>query len=89
VSLADFIHSVILPMQGLAAFFSLVRLIRGPSLPDRVIALDLLATLTIGFAAAYAVATEHTAYLDIAVILALVAFLGTVAFAYYLSRRKP
>jgi multicomponent Na+:H+ antiporter subunit F len=89
MSLVDFIHSVILPMQIVAAFFSLVRLIRGPSLPDRVVALDLLATLTIGITAAYAVATGLTAYLDVAVILALVAFLGTVAFAYYLSWRKP
>jgi multicomponent Na+:H+ antiporter subunit F len=76
-------------MQIVAAFFSLVRLVRGPSLPDRVVALDLLATLTIGITAAYAVATGLTAYLDVAVILALVAFLGTVAFAYYLSWRKP
>lgn len=42
-----------------------------------------------GIAAAYAVASERTAYLDAAVILALVAFLGTVAFAYCLSRRRP
>lgn len=88
MSLADFIHSVILPMQCLAAFFSLIRLIRGPSLPDRVVALDLLATLTIGIAAVYAIAAGRTAYLDVAVILALVAFLGTVAFAYYLSWRR-
>lgn len=89
MSLVDFIHSVILPMQCLAAFFSLIRLVRGPSLPDRVVALDLLATLTIGIAAAYSIAAGRTAYMDVAVILALVAFLGTVAFAYYLSWRKP
>lgn len=88
MSLVDFTHSVILPMQCLAAFFSLIRLVRGPSLPDRVVALDLLATLTIGITAAYAVAAGRTAYLDVAVILALVAFLGTVAFAYYLSWRR-
>jgi multicomponent Na+:H+ antiporter subunit F len=89
MSLAGFIYSVILPMQCLAAFFALVRLILGPSLPDRVVALDLLATLIIGIAAAYAVAAGHTAFLDVAVILALVAFLGTVAFSYYLSWREP
>jgi multicomponent Na+:H+ antiporter subunit F len=89
MNLADFIHSVILPMQSFAALFALIRLIRGPSLPDRVIALDLLTTLTIGITASNAVATGITAYLDVAVILALVAFLGTVAFAYYLSWRKP
>jgi multicomponent Na+:H+ antiporter subunit F len=89
MSLIDFIYTVILPVQCLAACFTLVRLILGPSLPDRVVALDLLATLIIGIAAAYAVAAGHTAFLDAAVILALVAFLGTVAFSYYLSWREP
>ncbi len=89
MSLPDFIHTFILPMQGIAAFLAFIRLVRGPSLPDRVVALDFLAVLIIGIAAAYAVAADLTAYLDIAVTVALVGFLGTVAFAYYLSRRTP
>jgi len=88
VILADFVYEVILPLQGLAAFLALFRLVRGPSLPDRVVALDFLALVVINIAAAYSVATGHTAFIDVAIVLALVAFLGTVAFAYYLSRRK-
>lgn len=79
----------VLPGLAVAALLVLVRLIRGPSVPDRVVALDLLATITIGFTAAHSIATGEPAYLDVAVILALIAFLGTVAFAYYLQRRKP
>lgn len=79
----------VLPGLAIAALLVLVRLIRGPSVPDRVVALDLLATITIGFAAADSILTGEPAYLDVAVILALIAFLGTVAFAYYLQRRKP
>lgn len=89
MNLSSFIHTVILPMQFFAALIALIRLIRGPSLPDRVIALDLIATLTIGITASYAIAAGIVAYLDVAVLLALVAFLGTVAFAYYLSWREP
>lgn len=86
--LNDLITYGILPALGIAAVLALIRLIRGPSLADRVVALDLFATLTIGVSAVYAVATDRSAYLDIAVILALIAFLGTVAFAYYLQRGR-
>lgn len=83
-----FISYGVLPGLAVAALLALVRLVRGPSLPDRVVALDLLATITIGFTAANSVVTGVAAYLDVAVILALIAFLGTVAFAYYLQRRR-
>lgn len=86
--LHDLIVYGVLPVLGVSSVLVLIRLIRGPSLPDRVVALDLLATLTIGVAAVYAIATERSAYLDIAVIIALIAFLGTVAFAYYLQRGR-
>jgi multicomponent Na+:H+ antiporter subunit F len=74
-------------MVGLALFLAFIRLVRGPTLPDRVVALDLMAVLTVGMIAAYAVATDHPILLDPATVLALVGFLGTVAFARYLERR--
>ena len=88
MNVQDFLLFTILPLLSVAALFVLLRLIRGPSLSDRVVALDLLATLIIGFSAVYAVATDQPAFLDVAVILALVTFLGTVAFAYYLQKRE-
>ena len=77
---------VVLPLLALAVLLTFVRLARGPSLPDRVIAFDLLATLGIGILAAYTMATGQTAYLDVGLVLALVSFLGTVAFAHYMQR---
>jgi multicomponent Na+:H+ antiporter subunit F len=65
-----------------------VRLARGPSLPDRVVALDLLATVGISIIAVYAVATNQPVVLDVAVVVALLSFLGTIAFAYYIERRR-
>ena len=77
---------IALPLLALAVLLTFVRLARGPSLPDRVIAFDLLATLGIGILAAYAMATGQAAYLDVGLVLALVSFLGTVAFAHYMQR---
>lgn len=67
---------------------SLVRLILGPTLADRVVALDLIAFLTISFVGVYALETGKKAFLDIAITLALVAFLSTVAFAHFISKRN-
>jgi len=87
MSLKDLIVMLILPLLSAAILLTFVRLVRGPSLPDRVVALDLLSTLGIGVIAAYAIATDQPVFLDVASILALVSFLGTVAFAYYLEQR--
>lgn len=86
MTLSQFILLLILPLLGCGIVVAFVRLVRGPSLPDRVVALDLMATLIIAITATYSVVTDQPAYLDAAIVLALIAFLGTVAFAYYLNR---
>lgn len=88
MELKDQILQAVLAVLAVAGLLAAVRLTRGPTIPDRVLALDLLATITIGISSAYAVLTDQPAYLDVAVILALIAFLGTVAFAYYLQRGR-
>ncbi|MEW6299668.1 MAG: cation:proton antiporter [Thermodesulfobacteriota bacterium] len=87
MSLAAFVLHWILPLLSVAIVLAFVRLVRGPSLPDRVAALDLIATLGVGMMAVYAIATDQPVFLDVAIVLALISFLGTVAFAYYLERR--
>jgi multicomponent Na+:H+ antiporter subunit F len=67
----------------LALLLTIVRLIRGPTLPDRILALDLLTTLSIGFIAAIAIRTGFSLYLDIAISIGLLGFLSTIAFARY------
>lgn len=72
----------------LAAFIlSFVRLVIGPTLADRVVALDLIAFLTIAVIAVYTLDTQQKAFLDIAITLGLVSFLGTVAFARFIIKR--
>ena len=77
-----------LPALGLARLLTLVRIAKGPTLPDRVVGLDLLGTLGISVAAVVALAARDAVYLDVAIVLALLSFLGTVAFAAYLERSR-
>jgi multicomponent Na+:H+ antiporter subunit F len=74
---------VALALLGGAVLLVTVRLGRGPGLPDRVVALDLLGTLAVGIMAAWAVAAGDPVYLDVALLVALATFVGTVAFARY------
>lgn len=71
---------------SLALVIVFIRLLKGPSLPDRVVALELIASLTVGFIATHAVATRMANFLDVAVVLALTAFLAAVGFARYLEK---
>jgi len=70
-----------------ALLLSFVRLAMGPSLPDRVVALDLISVITVGLIAAYAIDVEQPVFLDAALVVALIAFLGTIAFALYIEKR--
>ena len=63
------------------------RVISGPSLPDRILALDMLTGTAIGFIAVVAVRTGFSLYIDIAIALGLVGFLATVAFARFVLSR--
>ena len=65
---------------------ALIRLVRGPSLPDRVVALDLIAITAVGMIGVYAVASEQPIYIDEAMVLALISFFGVVAFAHYIEK---
>lgn len=74
-------------LLGLGLVLCFLRLVRGPSLPDRVVALDLIAILMVGLMAVDTVVTGQTLPLQAAVVVALLVFLGTVAFARYLEKR--
>jgi multicomponent Na+:H+ antiporter subunit F len=72
---------------GVSMILALARLLRGPSLVDRVLALDLLAIFAAGASALAAVSTERNELLIVAVLIALLAFMGTAAFAMFLERK--
>ncbi len=71
----------------IALLMTVYRVVVGPTLPDRVIALDMLVGIVIGFIAVIALRTGYTLYIDIAIALGLVGFLATVAFARFILAR--
>jgi multicomponent Na+:H+ antiporter subunit F len=66
------------------AFF---RLYKGPTIPDRIVALDLVASISVGIIITLSFYRDETLYLDIAVFVALIVFIGTVAVSKYLKGR--
>lgn len=65
---------------------ALVRLANGPTLPDRVVALDQMTVSIVAFCGLAAIRSQDAAFLDVALVLALVGFLATVALARFAER---
>ena len=81
--------AIYISLAAISVAFALViyRIITGPTLADRIVALDTMALLGLGFIGTVTVLTGAYAYLDVAIGLALVGFLATVALARYVYFR--
>lgn len=77
-----------LGVLALAILIAIIRLVRGPSLPDRVVAVDLVGMLAAGMIGALAIYAGNGVFIDVAIVLALISFLATVAIARYIERRE-
>ncbi len=73
---------------ALSLVFTILRLLMGPTLADRVVALDLLGFVVLGFIGANILQSAQTVYLDVLTVAAIVLFFGTIGFARYLERRS-
>lgn len=87
MTLAEFATFAVLPLMGLAFLIAMVRLVRGPSLADRVIALEVIGTTAMCVLGVLAIVSGSTSYFDVTLVIALVTFLGTVAVAAFIQRR--
>lgn len=74
----------------LAAAVSLtfVRLVKGPTLPDRVVSVDLIGVLLVCLLVLMAGVTSQEVFLDVAIVVALISFVGTVAYSRYIERER-
>lgn len=81
-------QNITVGLLSLAMLMTVIRLIKGPSSADRIIALDLLAIIIVAIIASISVIFNETVYLDIATSLAIVAFIGTIAYSRFLLERK-
>ena len=75
-----------LAMLAVAAGLTFIRLAKGPTLPDRVIAIDLIGVILVCLLVLMAGVTAQQAFLDVAMVVALISFVGTVAYARYIER---
>lgn len=73
-------------LMGLTMVLAFVRVVRGPSLPDRVVALELFASTVVGLVGLHAIYTNVSSFLDAAIVIALMGFLTAIAFARFLER---
>jgi multicomponent Na+:H+ antiporter subunit F len=72
---------------SVAALLTLVRLVRGPSVPDRIVALDALLLIVVSGIAVGAAATGDGDFLAVLLAVALLGFVGTVTVARFVERR--
>ncbi|MEG3078620.1 cation:proton antiporter [Halomonas sp. 5021] len=76
-------------IMGLTLVLTFVRVVRGPSLPDRVMALELFSTTVVGLVGVYAIQSGVASFLDAAIVIALMGFLAAIGFARFLERGGP
>jgi multicomponent Na+:H+ antiporter subunit F len=92
ISAEGFLETVVLMallILSVSFLLTVLRVLKGPTLPDRILALDMLVAIGIGFIAVTGIGSGVTFNVDIAIALGLVGFLATVAFArFVLSRSK-
>lgn len=89
MSAGDVVIAASFTMIGLGAIATLVRMLLGPTLADRIVATDLLLTLLMGAAAVESARTGEQVYLVVMVVIAVVGFLGTASVARYMEHKGP
>lgn len=75
-------------MLLLAFLLAFLRLLKGPKMSDRIVAMDLIASVTMAFILTYSIAVKKEIYFDIVIVISLVSFIGTVAVSTYLKQKK-
>lgn len=85
ITISDYAPAV-LALLGVAALFALARLVRGPSLADRVVAIEVIGAIVVAFIVVVAIERDEPALIDVALVFALVSFIGTLGFARFVLR---
>lgn len=80
--------TIALALLCLSFLLTVLRVLMGPTLPDRILGLDMLVAVAIGFIAVLGIRTGFSFHVDIAIALGLVGFLATVAFARFVLSRS-
>lgn len=84
--MVNLIYQISAGLVILSLFIILIRLIKGPTVADRIVALDAMTIVSISLIVLISHITQRVIYLDVAIVYGLVSFIGVVAFARYLER---
>ncbi|MCA6213923.1 MAG: multicomponent Na+:H+ antiporter subunit [Thermococcaceae archaeon] len=76
---------VYLILIAIAVVLSMYRFFRGPTTADRIVAVDIMTTLTTGLMVLFALYYKRAIFLDVALVYAVLAFVGVIAFARYME----
>ncbi|HHI01290.1 MAG: cation:proton antiporter [Thermotogae bacterium] len=76
---------VYLFLIAVAVILSMYRFFRGPTTADRIVAVDIMTTLTTGLMVLFALYYRRAIFLDVALVYAVLAFVGVIAFARYME----
>ena len=79
---------ILIGVLGISLALASYRMLKGPSYADRFVALDMLTAVVVSLSALTALATGRSAFLDVALGVALINFVSTCAFAAFLERRR-
>ncbi|WP_043527974.1 monovalent cation/H+ antiporter complex subunit F [Litchfieldella xinjiangensis] len=85
----DIVIVITLAVMSVSLCLAFIRLVLGPSLPDRVVALELFSTLIVGIIGVVAIMTDVASFIDVTIVMALMAFLAAIGFARFLERGGP
>lgn len=88
MSLIDIILTVVIVVLAASAILVLYRFIKGPTLPDRVTAIDLITTIVIAIIVVFSILWKSPNFFDVAVVLSLISFLGSISYAFYITKRN-
>lgn len=84
----DIIITIAITLLSICMLLVLIRFVKGPDLPDRVSAFDLFSANIISITILFTLVTGERAYMDVALILAMISFLGALSFAYFIMKKN-
>ncbi|NPC93974.1 Na(+)/H(+) antiporter subunit F1 [Bacillus sp. WMMC1349] len=82
----EIILHISLGILAVSTFLYVIRVIKGPSIPDRVVALDAIGINLIGITALVSILLNTSAFLEVILLIGILAFIGTVAFSKFLEK---
>ena len=83
----NLVFQILFMILLVCCFMCLYRVARGPTAPDRTVAIDILGIVIVSFCGLLAVVTGKDFYINLAITWALLSFIGTIALAKYLEGR--